>query len=109
MPGHGVRFCTRESNIAPFHKYLKGKAPANLCIGLRADEERVGNTGEGLPEGIAIRYPLREMGMTRRDVVFGCAWNTTYYRATLFTWPAAGASAVLQAQVRGNCDGSPSP
>ena len=24
MPGHGVRFCTRESKIAPFHKYLKG-------------------------------------------------------------------------------------
>ncbi len=72
MPGHGVRFCTRESKIAPFHKYLKGKAPANLCIGLRADEERVGNTGEGLPEGIAIRYPLREMGMTRRDVVRFC-------------------------------------
>ena len=72
MPGHGVRFCTRESKIAPFHKYLKGKAPANLCIGLRADEERVGNTGEGLPEGIAIRYPLREMGMTRRDVVRVC-------------------------------------
>lgn len=72
MPGHAARFCTRMSKIEPYHKYLEGKAPANLCIGLRADEERVGNTGVGLPDGITIRYPLREMGMTRRDVVAVC-------------------------------------
>ena len=72
MPGHGVRFCTRDSKIVPFHEYLQGKAPGELCIGLRADEDRIGNTGVGLPDGITIRYPLREMGMTRRDVVAVC-------------------------------------
>lgn len=75
MPGHMSRFCTRMSKIEPFHKYLKDKAPGELCIGLRADEERIGNTGVGLPEGIEIRYPLREMGMTRRDVVRVCMEN----------------------------------
>ena len=72
MPGHGARFCTRESKIEPFNRFLRDKAPAALCIGLRADEERTGNTGVGLPEGISIRYPLREMGMTRGDVLTVC-------------------------------------
>lgn len=73
MPGHMSRFCTRMSKIEPFHKYLRDKAPAELLIGLRADEERIGNTGVGLPDGIEIRYPLREMGMRRIDVVRVCA------------------------------------
>lgn len=73
MPGHAARFCTRMSKLEPYHKYLEGKAPAELLIGLRADEERIGNTGVGLPDGIEIRYPLREMGMRRLDVVRICA------------------------------------
>lgn len=72
MPGHGARFCTREVKIVPFNKYLADKSPGELLIGLRADEERIGNTGIGLPDGIEIRYPLREKGMTRRDVVAIC-------------------------------------
>lgn len=72
MPGFGMRFCTPLSKIDPYHKYLEGKAPGELCIGLRADEERIGNTGVGLPDGIEIRYPLREMGMRRIDVVRIC-------------------------------------
>ena len=73
MPGHMSRFCTRMSKIEPFHKYLRDKTPGELCIGLRADEDRIGNTGVGLPEGIEICYPLREMGMRRIDVVRVCA------------------------------------
>jgi len=73
MPGHASRFCTRLFKIEPINKYLKQRLPCTLMIGLRADEPetvRAGNLTE-LP-GLTIRYPLRERGLTRVDVVRIC-------------------------------------
>jgi hypothetical protein len=69
FPNHGARYCTRMFKIEPMNKFLSGQQ-AELCIGLRADEpesERVGNLTE--IDGLTIRYPLREMGMTIYDVL----------------------------------------
>jgi len=71
MPNHGARFCTREFKIEPYNRFIGGHLPAQLLIGLRADEpERVGNTTK--MDGLTIRYPLREQGLTRLDVVRIC-------------------------------------
>lgn len=71
LPNHGARFCTRLAKIEPMNRYLKEHLPAELLIGLRADEEaRTGNLTE--MEGLTIRYPLRERGMTRIDVLRVC-------------------------------------
>ena len=73
LPGHASRFCTRMFKIEPINKYLKERLPCELLIGLRADEPetlRPGNLTD-MP-GLTIRYPLRERGMTRSDVVRTC-------------------------------------
>jgi len=52
---------------------LTPRVPCTVNIALRADEpasERVGNLTE--MDGMSIRYPLRERGMTRPDVVSVC-------------------------------------
>jgi hypothetical protein len=51
-------------------RFLKEHMPAELLIGLRADEERIGNLTE--MDGLTIRYPLREAGMTRWDCMRLC-------------------------------------
>lgn len=76
MPGHASRFCTRLFKIEPINKYLAERLPCELLIGLRADEPetmRAGNLTD-MP-GLTIRYPLRERGMTRLDVVAVCLAN----------------------------------
>lgn len=71
MPSHGARFCTRMAKIEPMNRYLKERLPAELLIGLRIDEpERAGNSTE--MDGLTIRYPLRERGFTRADVLRVC-------------------------------------
>ena len=73
MPGHGARYCTRMFKIDPYNAYIKQFLPAELCIGLRADEPadvRVGNLTE--IEGLTIRYPLRERNMALADVIRLC-------------------------------------
>ena len=70
LPNHGARFCTRIFKIEALNHYLSERLPVELLIGLRADEPeelRVGNLTE--LEGLAIRYPLRERGMTRMDCI----------------------------------------
>jgi len=71
LPNHGARYCTFEFKIKPMNEYLKAHLPAELLIGLRADENRIGNLTE--LEKLTIRYPLREAGMTRLDCVRLCA------------------------------------
>lgn len=72
MPGHASRYCTRLFKIEPYNKFLKSHLPAELLIGLRADEpERVGNLTK--IDGMTVRYPLREKGMRRLDCVMLCA------------------------------------
>lgn len=73
LPNHGARFCTRMFKIEPMNTFLAKHLPAELLIGLRADEpadERVGNLTE--MEGLTIRYPLREQGMGRLECVRLC-------------------------------------
>jgi hypothetical protein len=74
LPNHGARFCTRMAKIEPLNRYLSGRLPAELLIGLRIDEpERAGNNTQ--MDGLTIRYPLRERGMTRADVLRVCIEN----------------------------------
>lgn len=73
LPGHKARFCTRMFKIEPINAFLQARLPAELCIGLRADEPedmRVGNLTE-MP-GLTIRYPLREQGIGLWDVLRIC-------------------------------------
>jgi 3'-phosphoadenosine 5'-phosphosulfate sulfotransferase (PAPS reductase)/FAD synthetase len=66
LPNWRMRWCTRHLKIEPCIKYLKGKRPATLYVGLRADEEH----REGLYGPHAeYRYPLREWGWNYSDVV----------------------------------------
>jgi len=55
------------------NKYLSDKLPAELLIGLRADEPaeaRPGNLSE--IDGLTIRYPMRERGIKLADVLRIC-------------------------------------
>lgn len=71
LPGHAARFCTRMFKIESMNNYLATLNNPTLCVGLRADEpadQRIGNqTG-----GLSIRYPLREYGLGRNDVLRYC-------------------------------------
>lgn len=72
FPGHGSRYCTRLFKIEPYNEFTKKHLPAELLIGLRADEsERIGNITQ--MEGLNIRYPLREKGLNRADCLRICA------------------------------------
>lgn len=73
MPGHRARYCTRMFKINPINAFLQANLPAELYIGLRADEPedmRVGNLTE--MSGLDIRYPLREQGIGLWDVLRIC-------------------------------------
>ena len=74
MPGHGARYCTRVFKIETYNLWIASRLPAEMLVGLRYDEpedRRIGNLTD-LP-GLTIRYPLREMRMTRLDCVEVCA------------------------------------
>lgn len=76
FPNHAARYCTREFKIEPMNKYLSDRLPAELLIGLRADEpasERVGNLTD--IDGLTIRYPMREMGVNLSGVLRICLEN----------------------------------
>jgi len=66
FPSPRARFCTRIFKIQPIEQYLKQYKPFELAIGIRADEDRVGNIAN-----YAI-YPLREYGIKKCDVVTLC-------------------------------------
>jgi len=71
FPSHGARWCTRLMKIEPLNRFLRDHLPCELWIGLRADEPgRTGNTTE--LDGLTIRYPMRERGMTRFDAMKVC-------------------------------------
>lgn len=70
MPNHGARYCTEKFKIIPMNKNMP--PDVTLCVALRADESgRKGN----LSKDVEIRYPLREWGMTRTDVIKICLDN----------------------------------
>jgi len=73
FPNHGARYCTDKFKIQPMNRYLSDKLPAELLIGLRADEpeeSRPGNLSE--IEGLTIRYPMRERGIKLANVLRIC-------------------------------------
>jgi 3'-phosphoadenosine 5'-phosphosulfate sulfotransferase (PAPS reductase)/FAD synthetase len=73
FPNHAARYCTRMFKIEPMNEYLSERLPAELLIGLRADEpadQRTGNLTE--IDGLTIRYPMREQGITLRGVLRVC-------------------------------------
>lgn len=74
FPNHGARWCTRTHKIDPMNQFLRQHLPCELLIGLRADEpERIGNLTD--MDGLTIRYPMRERGMTRLDALQVCMEN----------------------------------
>lgn len=66
LPNHRQRWCTRLIKLVPCIAYLKRHPGSTLLVGLRADEEeREGMYGEHAK----YRFPLREYGWNRSDVV----------------------------------------
>lgn len=66
LPNFRMRWCTRMIKIVPCIAWLKSHPGCVLAVGLRADEpEREGMYGEWA----TYRYPLREWGWTKPDVV----------------------------------------
>lgn len=69
LPNWRMRWCTRILKIEPYARFLSTIAPAISYVGLRADEPaREG--GDYLNVlGIESRYPLRDWGWKRSDVL----------------------------------------
>ena len=65
FPNQVMRFCTKYFKIMPFNEFLRDKTPCSIMVGLNADEieKRGGNHGM---EGVAVEYPLVDLGMTRK-------------------------------------------
>lgn len=73
LPGHRARFCTRIFKIEQYNRWLENISNGHqvtMGIGLRADEQRIGNTSE--IENITISYPLQERGYDVWDVIRLC-------------------------------------
>lgn len=64
FPNQVMRFCTKYFKIKPYNDFLKDKRPCSLMIGLRAQELETREGNHGL-EGVAIEYPLADLGLTR--------------------------------------------
>lgn len=71
MPGFKARFCTVMFKIEVIQTWLMDKVPAEMLIGIRADEpEQRGHIV--CLDGLTVRYPLREREMKYQDVVDLC-------------------------------------
>jgi 3'-phosphoadenosine 5'-phosphosulfate sulfotransferase (PAPS reductase)/FAD synthetase len=72
LPNNRIRYCTRILKIEPYRRWLKERAqhgPVVSYVGLRADEEgRAGGAYEDI-DGVTMRFPLREWGWGRGDVL----------------------------------------
>ncbi len=64
FPNQVMRFCTKYFKIKPYNEFLMNKRPCSLMVGLRAEEMEKRDGNHGL-EGVAIEYPLADLGMTR--------------------------------------------
>ena len=68
LPSWRMRFCTRSLKIIPYQAWIMRHLPVVSYVGLRADEE--GRAGiEWDDPQITTRYPLREWGWTKEDVI----------------------------------------
>ena len=68
-PNFQARYCTRMFKIEPIDEYLNQFNPAELMIGLNADEieQRTGNHGNG--KHIKYSYPLVDNKITRTGCI----------------------------------------
>ena len=66
FPSPMARFCTRMFKIEPIQRYCKEHEPYTMAIGIRADENRKGGTGD------ECVYPLQEYGFAKCDVLTIC-------------------------------------
>lgn len=68
LPSPRARWCTRQLKIEPMEEWLKGLGEeCTIYLGLRADEDRDGNTGE--VKGLHYEYPFVEQGKGEADVL----------------------------------------
>lgn len=71
LPNFRARFCTRLIKILPFREWLAEQArlgPVVSYVGLRADEEGRAGGAYADMDGVTVRCPLREWGMSEGDV-----------------------------------------
>ena len=66
LPSPQMRWCTKHLKLQPFERYVGDEAVCNY-IGLREDEDREGFISK--KRNIQCRYPFREDGITRADVI----------------------------------------
>jgi 3'-phosphoadenosine 5'-phosphosulfate sulfotransferase (PAPS reductase)/FAD synthetase len=69
LPNFRARFCTRILKIEPYRRWLSANTPCVSYVGLRADEGgRAGGAYQDI-EGVQMRFPLREWGWAKEDVL----------------------------------------
>jgi len=66
LPSPASRWCTRHLKLQPFEQFIGGDEVVNY-IGIRADEQREGYISH--KPNITGRYPFKEDGITKRDVL----------------------------------------
>lgn len=69
LPNFRARFCTRILKIEPYRLWLHQNAPCVSYVGLRADEEGRAGGAYGDIAGVEMRFPLREWGWEKADVL----------------------------------------
>ena len=69
LPNFRARFCTKMLKIRPFQAWIIQRLPATAYVGLRADEMDREGSDYDLPLFVKVRYPLREFGWGRADVL----------------------------------------
>lgn len=69
LPNFRARFCTRILKIEPYRVWLAANTPCVSYVGLRADEEGRAGGAYGDIDGVQMRFPLREWGWSKKDVL----------------------------------------
>lgn len=83
LPSPRKRYCTIESKIKPFVKWI-GKKPTTVYYGIRADEERTGFDNSKYPN-ITPNYPLIDINFGLTDVLK--LLNRHGLKPPTFFWP----------------------
>ena len=65
LPSPSIRWCTRKLKIEPFERYV-GNDPANLYVGIRADENREGYIST--KPNLTPVFPFKEDSINKVDV-----------------------------------------
>lgn len=65
LPGNASRWCTKHLKLRPFERLVRG-SESTIYIGIRADENRVGNYGT---PGVTYKYPFVDDGIDLEGVM----------------------------------------